>query len=44
MVEANSCKKLSDAEVTKLDQEASNNWDKFYGIHQVSKVDLKKII
>ena len=37
MVAANSSKKLSDEEVSKLDQQASNNWDKFYGIHQVNK-------
>ena len=35
MVAANSSKKLSEEAVQKLDEEASKNWDKFYGIHQV---------
>jgi hypothetical protein len=35
LVAANSCRKLTDEEIIKLDDKASDNWDKFYGIHQV---------
>ena len=34
-VEANSSKKLTDEEISRIEEAASNNWDKFYGIHQV---------
>uniref|UniRef100_A0A8W7P3K4 Methyltransferase type 12 domain-containing protein n=1 Tax=Anopheles coluzzii TaxID=1518534 RepID=A0A8W7P3K4_ANOCL len=33
-VKKNSSVKLSDAEVTRLETEADQNWDRFYGIHQ----------
>uniref|UniRef100_A0A182I1U7 tRNA N(3)-methylcytidine methyltransferase n=1 Tax=Anopheles arabiensis TaxID=7173 RepID=A0A182I1U7_ANOAR len=33
-VKKNSTVKLSDAEVTRLETEADQNWDRFYGIHQ----------
>ena len=36
-VAANSSKKLSGEEVSRIEEAASNNWDKFYGIHQVLK-------
>jgi len=35
MVAVNSSKKLSAEEVSKIEDQASKSWDKFYGIHQV---------
>lgn len=42
MVEKNSSNKVSPDVVKKIEEEASQNWDKFYGIHQVWGINRLK--
>jgi methylase of polypeptide subunit release factors len=42
MVEKNSSHKVCPEAVKKIEEEASQNWDKFYGIHQVTRESSEK--